>query len=126
MLDLNLFQIISEDFFKPLNGKHKKIYIDCLELIYSTYKTELSFGVEKEVILSKLVEYFDETSLEEMVFDEENEVAADSREKANAILRTLKNCNWIEYEVGSDYSVKINLFDYAATMIESFQKIIKN
>lgn len=123
---MNLFQIISEDFFKPLNGKHKKIYIDCLELIYSTYKTELSFGVEKEVILSKLVEYFDETSLEEMVFDEENEVAADSREKANAILRTLKNCNWIEYEVGSDYSVKINLFDYAATMIESFQKIIKN
>lgn len=126
MLDLNLFQIISEDFFKPLNGKHKKIYIDCLELIYSTYKTELSFGVEKEVVLSKLVEYFDETSVEEMVFDEENEVAADSREKANAILRTLKNCNWINYEFGSDYSVKINLFDYAATMIESFQKIIKN
>lgn len=126
MLDLNLFQIISEDFFKPLNGKHKKIYIDCLEIIYGTYKTELSFGVEKEIILSKLVEYFDETSLEEMVFDEENEVAEDSREKANTILRTLKNCNWIDYEVGSDYSVKINLFDYAATMIESFQKIIKN
>ena len=82
--------------------------------------------MDKEIILSKLVEYFDETSVEEMVFDEENEVAVDSRTKANAILRTLKNCNWIEYEVGSDYSVKVNLFDYAATMIESFRRIIRS
>lgn len=123
---MQLFQVVSDDFFKPLTGKYKGVYVDCLELIYSTYKTELSFGVDKEVILSKLVEYFDETSEEDMVFVEENEVAADSREKANAILRTLKSCNWIEYEVGSDYSVKVNLFDYAATMIESFRKIIKN
>lgn len=126
MLEVQLFQIVSDDFFKPLTGKYKTVYVECLELIYSTYKTELSFGVDKEVILSKLIEYFDEDTLDEMVFDEENEVAIDSRAKANAILRTLKNCNWIEYEVGSDYSVKVNLFDYATTMIESFRKIIKN
>lgn len=123
---MQLFQIVSDDFFRPLTGKYKEVYVDCLELIYSTYKTELSFGVDKEVILSKLIEYFDEALEGEFVFDEEVEVATDSKEKANAILRTLKRCNWIEYEVGSDYSVKVNLFDYSATMIESFQRIIKD
>lgn len=123
---MQLFQVLSDDFFKPLTGKYKSIYIDCLELIYSTYKTKLSFGVDKEVVLSKLVDYFDQTSGENLVFDEENEIAEDSREKANAILRTLKSCNWIEYEIGNDYSVKVNLYDHAATMIESFRKIIRN
>ena len=123
---MHLFEIVSDDFFKPLTGKYKSVYVDCLELIYSSYKTELSFGVDKEVVLSKLIEYFDEASSEEMIFDEESEIADDSRAKANGILRTLKSCNWIEYEVGNDYSVKVNLFDYAATMIESFGNIKRN
>ncbi|HHT97102.1 MAG TPA: hypothetical protein GXZ90_04310 [Clostridiales bacterium] len=123
---MQLFQLVSDDFFKPLTGKYKHIYIDCLEIIYNTYKTELSFGVDKEVIMSKLVEYFDEVSTEEMVFEEDDQSISNSREKANRILRTLKNCNWIEDEVANDYLVRVNLFDHAATIIESFQKIIKN
>jgi hypothetical protein len=62
-----------------------------------------------------------------MVFDEDdNEVANDSRAKANAILRRLKESGWIEFELVNDFKVKVNLLDYAATMIEFFNKIIKN
>ncbi len=123
---MNLFQILPEDFFKTLTSKYKTIYIDCLQLIYSTYKTELSFGVDKEIILYELERYFDNETVE-MVFDEDdNEVARDSRAKANAILRRLKDSGWIEYELTNDFKVKVNLFDYAATMIESFNKIIRN
>ncbi len=123
---INLFSIIAEDFFKPLTSKHKAIYIDCIRLIYNTYKTELSFGVDKEVIISELEHYFDNQSSEEMVFDEGEEVAKDSRTKANAILRRLKDSGWLDYEVSNDYRVKVNLFDFAATMIEAFNKVIKN
>lgn len=126
MIQINLFNIIPEDFFKPLTSKYKTTYIDCLTLIYNTYKTELSFGVDKDVILSELENYFDNDSNTEMVFDEDEEIAKDSRSKANGILRRLKDSGWIEYEVSNDYKVKVNLFDYAATMIESFNKIIKN
>lgn len=115
-----------EDFFKPLTSKYKSTYIDCLRLIYNTYKTELSFGVDKEVIISELENYFDNESTSEMVFDESEEIASDSRSKANGVLRQLKINGWIDYEVSNDYKVKVNLFDYAATMIESFNKIIKN
>jgi hypothetical protein len=123
---INLFNIISEDFFKPLTSKYKATYIDCIRLIYNTYKTELSFGVDKEVILAELESYFENQSSEDMIFDDNEEVAKDSRAKANAILRNLKESGWIEYEVSNDYRVKINLYDYAATMIESFNKILKN
>lgn len=126
MIKINLFNIISEDFFKPLTSKYKTVYIDCLRLIFNTYKTELSFGVDKEVILSELESYFDNESNTEMVFDEDEEIAKDSRSKANGILRRLKDSGWIEYEVSNDYRIKVNLFDYAATMVESFNKIINN
>lgn len=126
MSQINLFKIIPEDFFKPLTSKYKNTYTDCLELIYNTYRTEFSFGVDKEVILSELESYFDRESGTEMVFEEDQEVAKDSRSKANGILRRLKDSGWIEYELANDYKVKVNLCDYAVTMIESFSKIIKN
>ncbi|KAF5050400.1 hypothetical protein DSECCO2_429810 [anaerobic digester metagenome] len=124
---VNLFQIVPEDFFKPLTSKYKTTYIECLRLIYNTYKTELSFGVDKEIIIAELEQYFDSEPSVELVFDEDdNEVARDSRTKANAILRRLKDSGWLEYELDNDFKVKVNLFDYAATIIESFNKIIKN
>jgi len=124
---VNLFQIVPEDFFRTLTSKYKATYIECLQLIYNTYKTELSFGVDKEIIIAELEQYFDSEPGVEMVFDEDdNEVARDSRAKANAILRRLKDSGWLEYELDNDFKVKVNLFDYAGTMIESFNKIIKN
>jgi len=124
---VNLFQIVPENFFKPLTSKYKNTYIDCLLLIYNTYKSELSFGVDKEIIIAELENYFDSASMTEMIFDEDDhEIARDSRAKANAIIRRLKDSGWIEYELANDFKVKVNLFDYAATTIESFQKIIKN
>ena len=124
---VNLFQIIPAEFFKPLTSKYKTTYTDCLQLIYSTYKTELSFGVDKEIILAELERYFDNEPASELVFDEDdNEVARDARAKANAILRRLKDSGWLEYELANDFKVKVNLHDYAATLIESFNKIIKN
>jgi len=74
---INLFNIISEEFFKPLTSKYKSTYIDCIRLIYNTYKTELSFGVDKEIILSELEHYFDNQSSEDMVFDEDEEISKD-------------------------------------------------
>lgn len=88
---MKLFNIVPEDFFKPLTSKYKNIYIDCLEILYDSYKTELSFGVEKEVILLKLTDYF-EKIYEDMIFDDQV-IAKDSRAKANQILLELKKCD---------------------------------
>ena len=47
---MNLFDIVGSDFFKALTGKYQNIFMDCLEIIYSTYRTELSYGVDREII----------------------------------------------------------------------------
>ncbi len=126
MDEINLFNVIPNEFFKPLTSKYNNIFVDCLMIIYDTYKTELSFGVDKDIIVSKLENYFDIESKTEIIFEEYNDIAKDSRSKANAILRRLKECGWFEEELSNDYKVKVNLFDYSVTMIESFNKIIKN
>ncbi|WP_422484763.1 Wadjet anti-phage system protein JetA family protein [Gudongella sp. DL1XJH-153] len=123
---MQLFKTLSDDFFKPLTSKYKDTYVDCLEMIYETYRTEFSFGVEREVLLGKLEQYFDEKYPEEMVFDEEEISVTDSRSKANAVLRHLRNCGWVEYEHDSSYNVKVNLHDYAATIIEALIKVDRN
>ncbi len=124
---MHLFQVVPDGFFKPLTSKNKATYVDCLLSIYNTYRSELSFGVDKEVIIEVLERYFDEQPAAELVFDEdETEVASDSRAKANAILRRLRESGWIEFETANDYKTKVNLFDYSATLIESFNRMIRN
>ena len=91
----NLFDIVGDDFFKPLVSKYKRIYIDCINLIYNTYNNELSFGVDKDVVLSELEYYFDQNSSDEMLFEDNEDIAKDARAKAAAILRRLKDSGWI-------------------------------
>ncbi len=122
---MNLFDIVADSFFRPLTSKYKSMYVDCLMIIYDAYHSEYSFGIEKEIIVEKLSFYFEEMGNELIEFDDE-EVTDDARAKANAVIRELIRCGWIELEHGNDYSVTVNLFDYAATMIESLQTIIRD
>lgn len=124
---MHLFQIVPDNFFKPLVGKYKSTYVDCLVLIYNTYRSELSFGVDREVIVSALEDYFNQLPASDLILDEDdNEVYRDSRAKANAIVRSLKECGWIDYELAHDFRTQVNLLDYAASMIESFNKLIRS
>lgn len=118
---MNLFSVVSSEFFKPLAGKNRTIFADCIEIIYETYTHELSFGVDKEYILSKLIPYFEQQS-EQLVFEDE-ETADHPREKANAVLRRLKECGWIEYETTSDFKVQATLLDSAIAIIEALHLI---
>lgn len=126
---MNLFDIVAKELFKPLTSKYKETYIACLMLIYNTYRTEMSFGVDREVIVSKLEQFFEaqaDGGNSTMVFDEDEEVANDARSKAVGILRRLKDSGWVEYEQGADYKIRVNLFGYATTLLETFQKLILN
>ncbi len=63
-------------------------YNNCLEIIYQSCKNEFSFGVRKDILVEKLIYYFDDISVGEMEF-EEQEVLKDSRDKANGVIRDL-------------------------------------
>lgn len=120
----NLFTILPEEFFKPLCSKYKKEYAECIRRIFNSFKPEISYGVDREIILAVLEDYFGSMAQEDMIL-EDNEVLSDARAKANAVIKGLKDAGWLEYEQGDNHSIQVTLFDYAIPMIESFNKIIK-
>lgn len=118
---MNVFNTVATDFFKPLAGKNREIFADCIEIIYNVYMHELSFGIEKEYVLNKLIDYFSNQS-DDLIF-EDSQVAVNPRDKSNEVLRRLKECGWIEYETASDYTTHITLLEQAVAMVEALHNI---
>ena len=120
----NIFQYIPEDFFKPLASKYKKEYAECIQLIYNTFRTEISYGINREIVISVLEGYFSDEK-QEMFFEDSQEIIKSPREQANVIVRNLKSCGWIEYENVENHEINLILNEYAIPIIESFHKIIR-
>ena len=120
----NLFGILPEDFFKPLTSKYRRQYADCILLIFNTFKPEISYGVNRETVVRTLEAYFDADNEEEMTFDEQVYVRG-ARDKANAMIASLKMCGWLEYEQERNHQLNVVLFEYAIPIIESLNKVIR-
>jgi len=81
------FGVVGERFFVPLSSQFKKIYVDCLNIIYDLYRTELSYGADRDVMAAKLTDYFENLGLLEIQFEDDQETLKDSRTKATTFLR---------------------------------------
>ncbi len=119
----NLFQVLPEDFFKPLTSKYRRQYADCILLMFNSLKPEISYGVNREIVVKVLEGYF-EVDDTEMSFDELTYLK-DAREKANAVIASLKACGWLEYEQEKNHQLNVVLYEYAIPLIESMNKIIR-
>lgn len=119
-----LFDILPEDFFKPLTSKYKQEYADCIILMFNSFKSEISYGTNRELIAKLFTDYFDADD-REMTFDEEDTYVADARDKANGVISMLRSCGWIEYEQDSNHQINVLLQEYAVPVIESMNRIIK-
>lgn len=119
----NLFQVLPDDFFKPLTSKYKREYADCILLIFNSFKPEISYGVNREIVVKVLEGYFEVDDME-MSFDEQTYLK-DARDKANAMIASLKACGWLEYEQEKNHQLNVVLFEYAVPVIESMNRIIK-
>lgn len=119
-----LFNILPAEFFKPLTGKYKQEYADCILLIFNTFKPEISYGTNREIIVRHLINYF-EADDDDMSFDEETYVS-DARGKANGVIAMLKSCGWLEYEQDINHQINIVLQEYTIPIIEAMNKVIKD
>ncbi|MBQ7568911.1 hypothetical protein IJT17_08910 [bacterium] len=118
-----LFEVVGDSFFKPLSSKYKQQFISCLNIIYSSYRSELSYGVERSVIVDKLTAYFDSLNLGAIYLDDEDEMLRDARTQASSFLRQLSKCGWLEAEMGSDQIPRLNLPAHAVSMLEALKNI---
>jgi len=118
-----LFEIVGESFFKPLTGQLKIIYFDCLKIIYETYREELSFGTDRDILIVKLTDYFENLNVADIQFEDEEETLYEPRAKASTFLRKLKDFGWVEYEVDNFQKIKVVMPSHAVTFIETLKNI---
>ena len=118
-----LFDIVGEDFFKPLTSLFKYIYVDCLNIIYDAYRTELSYGADRDVLVAKLSYYFECMGTGDIQFEDETESLKDSKSKASTFLRKLKDYGWVEYDIGNDQKIRVIMPNHSVTLIQTLNSI---
>ena len=116
-----MFHIVPENFFVPLSSPNKIVYWECICKLFSVMEHQLSFGVERDVLVDELQYYFEQVTAAEIIEDEFQ--ATDSRGKANGILRRLEYYGWIEIETDKSYVQRVNFKEYAVRLIKTLLEI---
>ncbi len=116
-----MFQIISERFFVPLASPNKTVYWECICKLFSVMDHQLSFGVERDVLVEELQYYFEQNQAAQLT-DEEIE-GKPPREKANWMIRRLEFYGWIEIETDKSYIQRVNFKEYAVKVIRTLLEI---
>lgn len=116
-----MFQIISERFFVPLASPNKTVYWECICKLFSVMDHQLSFGVERDVLVEELQYYFEQNQAAQLT-DEEIE-GKPPREKANWMIRRLEFYGWIEIETDKSYIQRVNFKEYALKVIRTLLEI---
>ena len=122
----SLFDVVGESFFRPLVSSLKSIYVDCLNIIYNSYRAELSYGADRDVMVAKLTDYFENLGISEIQFEDEEEILRDSKTKASKFLRKLKDFGWVEYDIGNDQKIRIIMPNHAVSFIQTINSVTNN
>ncbi len=112
-----MFHVINDNFFVPLASPNKKVYWECISKLFSVLDYQLSFGVERDVLVEELQYYFEQTQAAELQDDEI--VGKSSRGKANWMIRKLEYYGWIEIETDKSYVQRVNFKEYAVKIIRT-------
>lgn len=116
-----MFDIIPDSFFVPLASPNKLVYWECICKLFSVMDNQLSFGVERDVLVDELQYYFEQSNAAD--FSEEELTGTDSRSKANWMLRRLEHCGWLEIETDKSYVQKVNFKEYAVKIVKTLLEI---
>lgn len=123
----HLFDRLNSNFFSVLSSPNKLIYIDCIFIIYYAIDSvEDAFQGDREFIVSRLQEYFDDKPQQSFIDIDEDDPARTSRQKATHVINVLKKNGWIGEEELGDYKTSLNLFDHSIQIIDILEAIKDN
>lgn len=119
----HLFNKLNPNFFNILSSPNKRTYVDCLFIIYNAVDSiEESFQGDREYVVQRLIDYFDDIQDEE--FEDQMVNNLTSRQKSVYVINLLKNTGWLGEEDLGDYKTSLNLFDYSIKMISVLDDIV--
>ena len=116
-----MFNIVSNKFFIPLASPNKQIYWECICKLFSIMNYQLSFGMERDVLVEELQYYFEQEHAIEI--EGEDVIGKSSRDKANWMLRRLEYYGWIEIEADKSYVQRVSFQEHAVKLIKTLLEI---
>lgn len=120
-MDYKVFNVVDENFFVPLASPNKAVYWECICRLFSVMNNQLSFGIERDVLVEELQYYFEQTQAVELT--EEEAEGKSARDKASWMLRKLENYGWIDIETDKSYVQRVNFKEYAVKLIRTMVEI---
>lgn len=129
---MQLFDVVSQDFFKPLTGINRRKYVDIITLIWLRCKRTPLYGESKTLMLDWLEDYFcglnEEIPLDSDEFDgsgTEDLAVRSPRFFATMFLRRLKETGWLEErEGGYEEEPQIVVNHKIVPIIRSFHDVV--
>ena len=129
---LQLFDVVEQEFFKPLTGVNRRKYVDIITLLWANCKRSPVYGESKSIILDWLEDYFyglnEDISLEADETDSAEELAPTARTPrffATAFLRRLKDTGWLEERAGGyEEEPQIVINHKIVPIIRSFSDVV--
>ena len=76
-----LFEILPKDFFTPLASPNRLVYWDCLCRLFQAMSAQLSFGIEREILVDELQFYFEQNQAAEFEEDDINGMDSITRKR---------------------------------------------
>ncbi len=116
-----MFRTLPDNFFVPLASAGRVAYWECISKLFTVMDNQLSFGVERDVLVEELQYYFEQGNAASVM--EEDVEGSDSRSKANWMLRRLEYYGWIEIETDKSYVQRVNFKEYAVKIIKTLTEI---
>ena len=119
-----LFDVVPENFFGPLAAPGKIIYWECICRLFAVTSRQLSFGVERDILVEELQYYFESAMAADFPQEELGETEGlSARDKANYMLRRLESYGWIYTDVDYSYVQRVNFRDYAIQIIRTLLSV---
>lgn len=89
--------------------------------LFQAMSAQLSFGIEREILVDELQFYFEQNQAAE--FEEDDINGMDSRKKANEMLRLLEKYGWLEVETDKELCAESQFLDYAVKVMKTLLEI---
>lgn len=122
---MNLFDVIPSQFFSIFAGSNKTIYASALMLILDKTYEDVSFSYSRDDLVSDLIDILEDEHLE--LFDGEEHVETSTlQDKANVVIRRLKETGWIQEGLNTDYSKVVFLTSVAMPFISAIEEVYNN
>ena len=124
---MNLFDLLNSKMFRPLAGRHQRIYADLLMLIWDRCSTSQDYSIEKST-LTELAETYMEglgTLLPPDEDDEWDGAASDARSQSLLFVRRLRDTGWLEdLEGGYEEEPRTALCALAVRLLQLFDQLL--